>query len=606
MGGAISTSARPGEGPSAQRAPVTRAVLMADCGTAFTKVALLGMVEGRYRLLASVQTATTIAPPVADVVAGVREGIERIERITGQTLLRNGNLIVPRRDDESGVDGFVLAASAGGPLRLLTTGPGRDALAGLLHRSLGGLFVQLEALPTAPSAVDAAPEWHQLVTQVRDIRPHAILVVGSPFGAARSSRPIDLTATTVAAWLDALRDAPTLAGERSQSGALLPVVFTGSGEDAAVLQRTLQPQGVMLQAAEALSPSTLSPLNRAVGALYETEVLQPLSGYAGLRPMLSAAPAATVTALAGLVRYLAQHFQTHVVGVDVGAASTALVGAAAQGDYFPSTQPGAGVGTGAGAILRAAGPQSVLRWLSGPASEDELREYVLTRMLRPRALPATPRELEFEHALAREAIQLALRAPGSRLAGITAMDVLLGTGGVLANVPHPAMAALILLDALQPRGIASLVLDTAHLSNVLGTVAGIDQQAAAEVAESDAVLLQLGTVISTLGAVPDGEPAVRVVLEFANGHQHVEDVAQGRLARLPLPPGERAMLGLFPAPVIDVGLGPGQHARASEPVEGGALGLVVDARGRPFALPQAPDQRMARIGEWRRALGLEA
>lgn len=584
--------------------PVTRAVLMADCGSAYTKVALLGVIEGRYRLLASAQAATTIAPPVADIVSGVREAIEHIERITGQALLRNGTLVVPRRDDESGVDGFVLATSAGGPLHLLTTGPGRDALAGLLHRSLGGLFIQLDGLPAVPATADAAPEWHQLVAQVRDSHPHAILVVGSPFGAARSSGPIGETATTVAAWLDALRNSPSTPG--ASPSRALPVVFTGSGEDAAVLQTTLQRQGTIMQAAEALSPSTLSPLNRTIGALYETEVLQRLPGYSGLRPMLSVAPAATITALAGLVRYLAQHFQTNVVGVDVGAASTALVGADARGNYFPATQPGAGVGVGAGTILRAAGARSVLRWLSRPATEDELREYVLTRMLRPRALPATPRELEFEHALAREAIQLALRAPGSRLAGMTATDVLLGTGGVLANAPHPAMAALILLDALQPRGIASLVLDTAHLSNVLGTVAGIDQHAAAEVAENDAVLLQLGTVISTLGAVPEGEPAVRAVLEFGDGRQHVEDVVHGRIARLPLPPGERAMLGLFPAPTIDVGLGPGQHARASEPVEGGALGLVVDARGRPFALPQDPEQRMGRIGEWRRALGLEA
>lgn len=603
MGGASSTSVRLNEGPVAHLTDVNRAVLMADCGSAYTKVALLGMVEGRFRLLASVQTATTSVPPVADVVAGMRDAIQHIERITGRTLLQNGALVVPRRDDGSGVDGFALATSAGGPLRLLASGPGRDALAGLLHRSLGGLFVQLDALPATPAAVESAPEWQQLVAQVRDTHPHAVLVVGSPFGVARSATTIEETTSAVAAWLDALRDAPAPSG--GTVGRPLPVVFTGSGEDAALLQNTLQRHDAIMQAVEALSPSTLAPLNRAIGSLYETEVLQRLPGYPGLRRMTSAAPAATITALAGLVRYLAQHFQTSVVGVDIGAASTALVGAASQGDYFPAAHPGAGVGSGAGTILRSVGAPGVLRWMSEPATEDDLREYVLTRMLRPRALPATSRELEFEHALAREAIQLALRAPGSRLAGMTAMDVLLGTGGVLANVPHPAMAALILLDALQPRGIASLVLDTAHLSNVLGTVAGIDQQAAAEVAESDAVLLQLGTVISTLGALPDGEPAVRVVLEYGDGRKHVEDVAQGRIVRLPLPQGERALLGLFPSPMIDVGLGPGQHARASEPVEGGALGLVVDARGRPLILPQAAEQRMARIGEWRRALALE-
>ncbi len=238
-------------------------------------------------------------------------------------------------------------------------------------------------------------------------------------------------------------------------------------------------------------------------------------------------------------------------------------------------------------------------------SEDELREYVLTRMLRRRSLPATGRELELEHALARETIGLALRAPGARLAGLHPMDVVLGTGGVLANAPHPALAALILLDALQPRGITSLVLDTAHLSGALGSVAGLDPSAAADVAEGDAVLLQLGTVVSVVGNLPEGEPALQAVLEYPDGRRHVEDVAQGTLVRLPLLAGEQALLGLYPVPSIDVGLGPGQQARASEPVEGGALGLIIDARGRPLALPAADDERIARLAAWRRALGLE-
>src|SRR5262249_57841893 len=88
-------------------------------------------------------------------------------------------------------------------------------------------------------------------------------------------------------------------------------------------------------------------------------------------------------------------------------------------------------------------------------------------------LPATLRELELEHALAREAIALALRAPGARIGGLHPLDVIVGTGGVLANAPDPAMAALILLDALQPRGVTSLVLDTGPISNMLGAVAAL-------------------------------------------------------------------------------------------------------------------------------------
>src|SRR5262249_61062321 len=141
--------------------------------------------------------------------------------------------------------------------------------------------------------------------------------------------------------------------------------------------------------------------------------------------------------------------------------------------------------------------------------------------------PATLRELELEHALAREAIALALRAPGARIGGLHPLDVIVGTGGVLANAPDPAMAALILLDALQPRGVTSLVLDTGHISNMLGAVAALDNVAAAEVAESDAILLQLGTFVAPVGIVPEGHPMLRVSLEYADGRRHIEDVPHG-------------------------------------------------------------------------------
>ncbi|HEY7983474.1 MAG TPA: hypothetical protein VID73_04860, partial [Ktedonobacterales bacterium] len=59
-------------------------------------------------------------------------------------------------------------------------------------------------------------------------------------------------------------------------------------------------------------------------------------------------------------------------------------------------------------------------------------------------------------------------------------------------------------------------------------------------------------------------------------------------------------------PTIDAGLGAGQHARASDPLRGGMLGLIIDARGRPLTLPRPADERHARLRAWRRALGIES
>lgn len=589
-----------GEHRQPQPARVLRDVLLLDCGSVFTKAALLGRVDGQLRAIARAQAATTLLPPIGDLSVGAREAVRGVERITGRALLRGARLLAPVQPDGAGVDGVVLAVNAGGPLRLLTAGPGREALAGLLQRAIGGLFAQIEPLPTVHGSPQQVPaEWEQALAQVRAFQPHALLVVGPPFSSGRPGGDMDATVAAISAWLEGLTPAPRPGLRRP-----FPVIFAGSPADSAPLVAALHERAFVHEVA-ALSPSTLNPLNRAVGALYENVVLRTLPGFEPLREAASAPPLAPITALSGMTRFLAQQFQTTVLTVDVGASSTTLAGATGSGEFLPAEHPSAGVGPGAGAVVRDRGAHNVLRWVSAAATEEDLREYVLMRMLRRTALPTTPLQLEFEHALAREAIALALRAPGSRLVGLHPLDVLLGSGGVLANAPHPAMAALILLDALQPKGITSLVLDGAQLAATLGGVAGLDPVAAGEVATRDAVVPPLATVISVQGEAAPGEPVLRVEMEYGDGSRHVEDVTAGTLTRLPLPPGVRAVLDLRPAPGVDIGLGPGRQARASDPVDGGPLGLIVDARGRPLTLPDDDTERRRLLAEWRRTLGIE-
>ncbi len=73
-----------------------------------------------------------------------------------------------------------------------------------------------------------------------------------------------------------------------------------------------------MQSVEALSPSTLAPLTRAVSALYEAGAARG-ARIRRLRRMVAAPPIATVTSLGGVARFLAHHYQMDVVAVDVGA-----------------------------------------------------------------------------------------------------------------------------------------------------------------------------------------------------------------------------------------------------------------------------------------------
>ena len=60
---------------------------------------------------------------------------------------------------------------------------------------------------------------------------------------------------------------------------------------------------------------------------------------------------------------------------------------------------------------------------------------------------------------------------------------------------------------------------------------------------------------------------------------------------------------MFPAPTVDVGLGLGERARAAEEIDGGLVGLIIDARGRPLDLPSDENERQARLLQWMQAIG---
>jgi len=124
-----------------------------------------------------------------------------------------------------------------------------------------------------------------------------------------------------------------------------------------------------------------------------------------------------------------------------------------------------------------------------------------------------------------------------------------------------------------------------------------------QVNENDAVMYRLGTCVVPFGNLPQGEVALRVGVEYSNGRQIVVEVASGAMEVIPLRSNEQALLTLYPAPTVDVGLGPGERARAAEEIDGGLVGLIIDARGRPLSLPSDDAERHAQLLQWMQILG---
>ena len=631
-----------GQGPTNSSSyPPINSILVADCGAVFTKVSLFGLVEGQYRLMARGEAPTTIAAPHEDITRGIIQAINVIEFITGRQFVAEGRIISPEQSIGDGVDVFITTISAGGPLRLAVLGAVSAEMEYLAQQAISGLYAETHALPSpsfiATSAVSPVPvgagtgsaggsggaggtgrsdagqwtpervaaEWERQIAQLRQVQPHGALIVGmadGPAGPAPLQEACQLL-VTAAQERNQQRAAHIRAGAKEEGTRYTSVIYGGASQYVEAVQRMVSEAAEVTRVEPLVSTAQLGPTSIAAGALYEREVIQRIPGYATLQRWSAAAPVATATSLSSLVRFLAQHYAMNVTAVDVGGSTTTLMLAGEHGEFIPMVNSGVGVGSGLGAVLEQVGVQRVARWLPFIATEEELREYVLNHMLHPEVIPTTVRDLQIGQAFAREALTLTVETAKQRNVEWLDADLILATGGALSHAPKYGQAALMLLDALQPQGVTSLVLDRTMLVSQLGAVATVAPVAAVQVNENDAVTHRLGTCVIPFGAIPQGQIAVRVGIEYRNGRQLTVDVIGGSIEVIALRTNEQALLSLFPAPGVDVGLGPGERARAAEEIDGGLIGLIIDARGRPLALPTNDRERQARLQQWMQAIG---
>jgi hypothetical protein len=218
--------------------------------------------------------------------------------------------------------------------------------------------------------------------------------------------------------------------------------------------------------------------------------------------------------------------------------------------------------------------------------------------------------LQIEQAITRQVLQSAIKiaAKGfpaqvlSQGEGLLPwVEPILATGSVLAQAPTLAQSVLMLLDGLQPTGVTTLVLDQNHIASALGAAAAVNPLLAVQALESSS-FVHLGTVISPVGFSHPGTPVLQLKLTYQSGHETSLEVKQGTLEILPLPQGQTARLQLQPLHRYDVGMGaPGRGG--SLRVMGGALGIMIDARGRPLLLPEEDHHRRELLSTWLSELG---
>lgn len=571
-------------------------ILAADCGSMMTKVILIDVIDGQYRFVAQGEALSTVEPPQADVLLGVRRAIRQIEKATGRLLLNEqGQLITPEEATGNGVDAFVATTSAAAPLRLVLAGLTRDVSIESARRAISSTYALIEDSISLDNG--AQKEKRSAEARIRILQRHQpdiVFIVGGTDGGATA--PVADIAEVVA-----------LACSVMDGGTKPQIIFAGNKEARSLVAEILEGKGELRtidNVRPALDVESIVAAREEMDTLYRERKMARMPGFGGLSAWSPVPILSTTKAFGYLIQYLARQYGLNVVGADIGGATATIV-SVIDGHFTSISRSDLGLGHNIVNVSTEAGLENILRWLPFSMKGPEARNIIVNKQLRPTTVPQTRRELLLEQAIAREALRLTLveaqqgwlGRPSAPYPGLSPfVDLIIGSGGILAHTPHYGQAALILLDVLQPIGVSGLALDVTSMAAPLGVAATLEPLAAAQVMERDG-FLSLGSVVAPVGTAREGEIALQLKITYEDGRALEMEVPYGSLEVLPLSAGHKAILELRPTRRFDIGLGFKGKGATTE-LEGGAVGIIIDARGRPLSFPSTGEEQQAKIQEW--------
>ena len=626
-----------------------RRIVATDCGSTTTKAILIEKKgeSGEYRLVARGEAPTTVERPFEDVTLGVLNSITELEEITETTvpagfetgrrhLIRDGKVWRQFKNgvqDKSGIntsldgsDLYVSTSSAGGGLQMMVAGVVKAMSAESAERAaLGAGAILMDTL-----AVDDGRKDYQKVERLRQLRPDIILMSGGTDGGTTKH-------------LTELAEVIRRADPKPRFGDMkLPIIYAGN-VDARDSVKNVLGDGIAMQIVDNLRPTldreNLGPAREEIHEMFLEHVMQQAPGYSKLLEWTSEEVMATPNAVGKLLKEYAENEGINVLGVDIGGATTDVfsVFQAPSGEriYNRTVSANLGMSYSICNVLKESGVENIARWLPFEIDPAEVRNRLRNKMIRPTTIPQTYEDLLIEHAVSREALRLAFHHHKSLARGLTGvqqqrgvgdifdqqgtgqtlvkmleLDMIIGSGGVLSHAPKRAQSALMMMDAYQPEGITMLTVDSIFMMPHLGVLSEHLYEAAKQVFERDCIV-RIGTCVAPVGTGKDGEPCVTV-----RGPGIDVAVPFGEIRVIPFEPKPGDEIVVEPARNFDVGGGKGKAvtARLFDEAKGsrnqttnlidGQVGIIVDARGRPFQIDFNSPGRVQKLRGYLQALNL--
>jgi uncharacterized protein (TIGR01319 family) len=586
-------------------------ILATDCGSTTTKAILIEKKGDTYRQTYRGEAPTTVEAPFEDVTKGVLNSIQEIEDLSGRTFLDGEKIIMPAVGDR-GVDAYISTSSAGGGLQMMVAGAVKTMTAESAQRAaLGAGAIVMDVLATNDKRLP-----HEKIERIRQLRPDMILLSGGTDGGT-ISHVMELAEVIGAA------DPKPRLGMSFQ----LPVIFAGNkdardqviselgGKTALVITDNIRP---------VLERENLMPARHKIQDLFLEHVMAQAPGYKKLMSWTTADIMPTPGAVGLIIQTISQKLNMNVIGVDIGGATTDVFSCFST-VFNRTVSANLGMSYSVSNVLTEATLPNVMRWVPFDIDEQDLRNRIKNKMIRPTTIPQELKELMIEHGLAREALRLAFEShkllavglkgiqqersiadafdqttTGESLIKMRELDMLVGSGGVLSHAPKRQQAMLMMIDAFQPETITYMSVDSIFMMPHLGVLTTISDKAATEVFEKDCIIY-LGTCVAPVGNAREGDKALSYKMTMPDGTVIDETLNYGdiRLHKLGLDKdGLPVEVQIEATPTRAFDLGEGHGRTVKKKVRGGVVGVVIDARGRPLLTTPDRAKRIEQIVKW--------
>jgi uncharacterized protein (TIGR01319 family) len=609
---------RPGLAPAKSKIDRPLNVIVAtDCGSTTTKAILIEKVGDEYRQTYRGEAPTTVEAPFEDVTRGVLNAIAEIEELSGRKILDGDTIITPNRaaqgDPKTGADIYISTSSAGGGLQMMVTGVVQNMTGESAQRcALGAGAIVIDVLASNDGRLP-----HEKIERIRSLRPDMILMSGGTDGGAVTH------VVEMADYVAAAEPRP-----RFGTTYTLPLVYAGNKNAVDQVKKILGKK-TALEVTENIRPvlerENLAPARNKIHDLFLEHVMAQAPGYKKLIEMAGAPIMPTPAAVGLIMETIAKRERLNLIGVDIGGATTDVF-SVFNGIFNRTVSANLGLSYSISNVLAEAGLANIMRWVPFTIDEQTLRNRIKNKMVRPTTIPQTLDELQIEHAIAREALRLALihhrslatglkgvqqertisdvfeqQQSGQSLIDMLKLDLIVGSGGILSHAPRRVQSMLMMVDAYEPLGFTMLSVDSIFMMPHLGLLSTIDEKAATDVFVRDC-MIYLGTCVAPIGQGKDGERCAEYEITFPDGRVEKSQLKFGEMRLFPLDLNKKAKVSMQPAKQVNLGAGTG--VAVTRDVHGGVVGLLLDGRGRPLQLPREHGARVAALKRWFNGVGL--